>query len=212
MENENTVPAIHAAVVSIADELRQVGIGKKKGSSDGIKYAFRSIDDVYAALSPLLAKYKLYIRPKAMQVLSSEVCGKQRLSRILVTYVVTSSEDGSSIEAQAVGEGADSTDKAAGKAMSYAYKSLMFQLFCIPVVGQHDPDKEEVQLPKDATFADESLVAKAREASSGGVAQFRAFWRSCPECDRNMLTAAGVIEELKTIAKAADAKMQEVTA
>lgn len=199
-------PAVHAAIVKVADALRKEGISKNRKCQmgNGGGFAFRGIEDVYAALSPLLCENNLYIRPKAMELLPSSVGGSQRLVRILVTYCITCTTDGSSIEAQAVGEGADNSDKAAGKAMSYAYKSLAFQLFCIPVVGQPDSDTEQVE--PETPYIDEGLAVRAREAAQQGTANFREFWKSLPQADRTALTAAKMISSYQTIAAAADAQ------
>ena len=200
------VPAVHAAIVKVADELRKTGIskGRQCNVTNGPKFAFRGIEDVYAALAPLLAAEHLYIRPKAMQFLSNEIAGKQHLLRLLVTYTITCATDGSSVEAQVIGEGADSSDKGAGKAMSYAYKSLAFQLFCIPVVGQPDSDTEQVE--PETPYINEGLAVRAREAAEKGVESFRAFWRSSSKADKEALDAAKMVPSLQTIATAADAR------
>lgn len=145
MTEQKTVPAVHAAIVQVADALRQEGVSKDKRVMGGGNYKYRGIDDVYKALSPLLAKAHLYISPIKMEKEPELMVGtkvQQRLVRLLVTYRVTCSLDGSSIEVVALGDGVDTGDKASGKAMSYAYKSLMFQLFCIPVEGQPDSDTD----------------------------------------------------------------------
>lgn len=200
------VPAVHAAIVKVADALRKEGISKNRTCQmgKGSGFAFRGIEDVYAALSPLLCENNLYIRPKAMEVLPSSVGGSQRLVRILVTYCITCTTDGSSIDAQAVGEGADSTDKAAGKAMSYAYKSLAFQLFCIPVVGQPDSDAEQVE--PEVPYIDEGLAVRAREAAQAGTENLREFYKALSKEDKHALHVAKMIESLRAVAAAADAK------
>lgn len=142
MTDQNSVPQVHASIVAVADALREQGISKNDTVSGGGNYRYRGIDSVYAALSPLLAKHHLYIAPVRMEKEPEAVSGKMRLIRLQITYRVTCSIDGSYIEVVTLGDGMDTGDKASGKAMSYAYKSLMFQLFCIPVVGQPDTDKD----------------------------------------------------------------------
>lgn len=142
MTDQNSVPQVHAAIVAVADALREQGIGKDATVSGGGNYKYRGIDSVYAALSPLLAKHHLYIAPVRMEKEPEAVSGKMRLIRLHITYRVTCAKDGSYVEVVTLGEGMDNGDKASGKAMSYAYKSLMFQLFCIPVEGQPDTDKD----------------------------------------------------------------------
>lgn len=208
-DNITTTPAVHAAIVKVADGLRKIGIGKDRqcNVTNGPRFNFRSIDAVYDALSPLLASAGLYISPRTIQVLSTEVAGKQRLTRVLVTYGVTCATDGSSIEVQAIGEGADTSDKGAGKAMSYAYKTLMFQLFCIPVAGQPDTDDEHIE--PEVPYIDEVLAVHAREAAQAGTENFREFYKALSKEDKHALHAAKMIESLKTVAAAADAQGAE---
>lgn len=137
------VKKIYAALVKVADGLRQQGISKSSSSgNDKGKFTFkyRGIDAVYGALSPLLAENQLIIRPASIVREQDSQSGSMRLVRIKVTYEAICAVDGSSITFEGIGEGCDSSDKAAGKALSYAYKTAMFQLFCIPVEGQDDSD------------------------------------------------------------------------
>lgn len=132
---------IYSALLAIADSLRKEGIAKNATCSGGGNFKYRSIDAVYAALSPLLVENKVVVFPEAIERLDDVQAGKMRLVRINVTYRAVCTEDGSSITFSAIGEGCDTSDKAAGKAMSYAYKTAMFQVFCVPVEGQEDPDQ-----------------------------------------------------------------------
>ena len=92
---------------SIAGVIADVGaVGKdKENKQQGFK--FRSIDDVYNALHPALAKNKVVIVPN---ILSREV-NELQTARGTVMYHVTCTikftfyaEDGSSIESTLVGE------------------------------------------------------------------------------------------------------------
>ena len=158
------VKKVHAAIVAVADGLRKQGIGKDKKCTGGAQFRYRGIDDVYAALAPLLVANNLHIRPVSIVKEDDTMAGKMRLVRIYVTYEVTSAEDGSSITCVTLGEGCDTSDKASGKAMSYAYKALMFQLFCIPVEGQEDSDSivHTIEQP----FVPESKLRKIEQLES----------------------------------------------
>ena len=135
------VKKIYRALVNIADGLRKEGIAKGKKCAGGGNFAYRGIDDVYAAVSPLLAANSVIIRPVKIERLEDVQAGKMRLVRINVQYEAISAEDGSSVSFAGIGEGCDTSDKAAGKALSYAYKTAIFQLFAVPVAGQDDPDQ-----------------------------------------------------------------------
>lgn len=140
---------IYPALLAIADDLCQTGIGKNAQTTGGGNFMYRSIDAVYAALSPLLVKHKVVIFPENVRREEDVQSGKMRLVRLSVTYRAVSTEDGSSITFESIGEGCDTSDKAAGKAMSYAYKTAIFQVFCVPVEGQEDTDSvvHEIEQP-----------------------------------------------------------------
>lgn len=153
------VKKIYRALVNIADGLRKEGIAKGKKCSGGGNFAYRGIDDVYAAVSPLLASNSVIIRPVTIERLEDAQAGKMRLVRINVQYEAISAEDGSSVTFAGIGEGCDTSDKAAGKALSYAYKTALFQLFAIPVTGQEDPDQVVHQV--EQPFVNEGTLRKA---------------------------------------------------
>lgn len=78
------------------------------------------------------------------------------LTTIDVTYRLVNADGGDYVDIVSTGEGADSQDKAAGKAMTYAYKYALLRTFAIP--SGEDTDKvHSAQL-------DEELKKKANEA------------------------------------------------
>lgn len=146
------VKKIYGALVKVADSLRQQGIAKNAQSGNGkgqFMFKYRGIDAVYAALSQPLVENQIIIRPVSITREQDSMSGSMRLVRIKVTYEAVCAVDGSSVMFEGIGEGCDTSDKAAGKALSYAYKTAMFQLFCIPVEGQEDTDSvvHEVNQP-----------------------------------------------------------------
>lgn len=134
---------VYQAISDITGELAKLGISKdRKNQQQG--YSFRGIDDVYAALSSLLAKYRLCIIPR---VLSREVTERATQKGGVLFYTVlnmefdfVAAEDGSKHTACTVGEAMDSADKSSNKAMSAAYKYACLQVFCIPTEGSNDAD------------------------------------------------------------------------
>ena len=171
-----TTAKVYDAICQVANTLREEGIGKRKG--EGLRFAYRSIEDVLFSLSPLLVKARLCIYPVKVEQINSQILptskgNSQRLVQLLITYRVSCAEDGSYVDCQSIGDGMDSSDKATGKAMSYAYKSLMFQLFCIPVQGQPDPDATQ-----DVELTAEALDEAALDAASKGLTEYQKFWQS----------------------------------
>ena len=140
---------IYQAMVNVANGLRQTGIAKSKQTTGGGNFKYRGIDQVYEAVSPLLCENNVIIRPASIVREEDIQAGKMRLVRLMVTYQAICADDGSTMEFMGVGEGCDTSDKAAGKALSYAYKTALFQLFAIPVEGQEDTDSvvHEVEQP-----------------------------------------------------------------
>lgn len=149
--SEKKTQNVYQAINAITEELATVGISKDNTNTQQ-NYKFRGIDDVYNALSRLLAKHKLVIMP---YVLSREVTerqsvkewqGKERVSTLFyvllqVRYDFISVADGSKHEVVVYGEAMDSGDKATNKAMSAAYKYACLQTFAIPTEGDNDADK-----------------------------------------------------------------------
>lgn len=138
-----TTPKVYEAIARVTAELSRVGIEKsRKNVQQG--YAFRGIDDVYCALSPLLAKEKLCILPAVLERACEERTNAKGTALFYVTVKVrfdlVSAEDGSKHEVVTFGEAMDSGDKATNKAMSAAYKYAAMQAFCIPTEGDNDAD------------------------------------------------------------------------
>jgi hypothetical protein len=136
---------VYKAIAAIQGELSKEGIGKNRtNQTPGANYKFRGIDDVYNALSPLLAKHGLCILPR---MLSRDVVERKSAKGNALFYVTLEAEfdfvaasDGSKHTVRTFGEAMDSGDKATNKAMSAAYKYAAFQAFAIPTEGDNDAD------------------------------------------------------------------------
>lgn len=137
---------VFQAINAVQAELSTTGISKNRKNSQGSGYMFRGIDDVYQALSPLLAKHALCIIPRMVARTCEERASKAGGALFYVTveaeFDFVSAEDGSKTVARTFGEAMDSGDKATNKAMSAAYKYAAFQTFAIPTEGNPDADAE----------------------------------------------------------------------
>jgi len=142
--------AVYKAIAAVQGELAKVGISKD-GVNEQQKYRFRGIDQVYAALSPLLAKHGLCVIPRIVEremrerTTIKEYNGQKRESVLFYVTVkaefdFVAVEDGSVHTAATYGEAMDSGDKATNKAMSAAYKYAAFMTFAIPTEGDNDAD------------------------------------------------------------------------
>lgn len=135
--------SVYQAITAVMDDLSKEGIQKdRKNSQQG--YNFRGIDDVYNALSPILAKHKLCILPR---IIGRTVIERETRNGGAIFYVTVEAEfdlvsavDGSKHTIRTFGEAMDTADKATNKAQSAAYKYAAMQAFCIPTEGDNDAD------------------------------------------------------------------------
>lgn len=152
---------VYAAIAAVTAEMAKEGIAKgRRNQQQG--YQFRGIDDVYNALSPMLAKHKLCILPRVTE----RVVQERETARGGVLFYVTvrvefdfvSADDGSVHTVCTYGEAMDAADKATNKAMSAAYKYAAFQTFCIPTEGDNDADATTPEVTKQVVKKEEPAV------------------------------------------------------
>lgn len=165
---------VYQAINAVQATLAATGITKdRKNQQQG--YSFRGIDDVYNALSPLLAKSGLCILPR---VLSRECVERQTAKGGTLFYVTVEAEfdfvcaeDGSRHTVKTYGEAMDSADKATNKAMSAAYKYAALQAFAIPTEGDNDAENTQHDLSSDGEYAEfeHKTLPSLREASLSGL-------------------------------------------
>lgn len=169
---------IYGAIATAMKLFRQAGIGKDGTCSSGARFNYRSIDSTMAIASGILQDSSLAILPVKIDRNDEVITGSkvQILTRLTVTYRILCTEDGSCIDVQSVGDGIDFSDKAAGKAMSYAFKEMIFKTFCVPVQGQLDSDSEVIERndERDMLFADEVMALESAVAE-GRAAVKKAF-------------------------------------
>lgn len=142
---------------AMAEVMRDVdAIGKnQKNQQQGFK--FRGIDVVYNAVHPIFAKHGVFTAPTVLAERTEERqtrSGGNLIYRILTIKYTFFASDGSSFETTVVGEGMDSGDKGANKAMAVAHKYALLQTLCIPTEDMIDPDSQvpEQSVPKRKGF------------------------------------------------------------
>lgn len=180
---------VYQAINAVQGELSKIGISKdKRNKMQG--YNFRGIDDVYAALSPLLAKHGLCILPR---VISSNVIERKTAkggalfyTTLTVEFDFICAEDGSKHTVATIGEAMDSGDKSSNKAMSAAYKYAAFLAFAIPTEGDNDADAttHEVAAP------DLDVICKSFEAAANLEdlqKHFKAAWLTLDDKQRDII-------------------------
>lgn len=131
IEVVNTVPNIYQKIVSVMSELHYIAKGDKMVNG---QYRFVSHDQVTAKVHPLLVKYGIVIVPSVEEMF---VEGNRFTAKLLICFV-NSECPSDNFTVRYVGQGIDSGDKGAGKAISYAYKYALLKTFCLETGD--DPD------------------------------------------------------------------------
>lgn len=182
---------VYQCINKVQSALAKKGISKDRTADQGARFKFRGIDDVYNALSPLLAECGLCILPRML----SRHCEERQSSAGKALFYVTieaefdfiSAEDGTRHTVRTFGEAMDSSDKATNKAMSASYKYACMQALCIPTEGDNDTDAhvhEVVPKPTAGTmpqavideWIDDMKQASANEADLKTV--FGTAWKA----------------------------------
>lgn len=143
-------------------ELPAIPKERKLEFNGKFQYNFRGVDDIYMALQPLLIKHGVTSVPSATVVHQEKIETTKEFNgnvkTTITTRVVLSVQytfyalDGSNIVACVIGEGMDSGDKAANKAMSAAHKYALLQVFCIPTEEPKDSENEHHEVEKKSSL------------------------------------------------------------
>jgi hypothetical protein len=125
---------VYQAINAVAADFAEIGIPKGHRNEQD-DYLYRSIDDVQAALAPLLARHKLCVLPRILERQAIPLGEPQsgQLVTVRAAFDLVSALDGSVHAIESFGEAIDDSDKGTAKATSAAFKSAMIQAFCIPV-------------------------------------------------------------------------------
>lgn len=138
------VPNVYSALAHFQNAIVSAGISKDDENRYD-NYRYRGIDAVYDIVGPMLRNAKLMIRrtitDRKLAERPTAKGGVQYHAMVVVDYDYLSLDDGSTIAGArgVIGEAMDRGDKAFNKAMTAAYKYMLFQEFCIPL-GSDDAD------------------------------------------------------------------------
>jgi len=168
-----TTPKIYKTIMAV---MKDIGFIAKDDKNTFQKYEFRGIDAVFDKMYPIFCEHGLFVYPEVIKVERHEnivdikegkkVIGSSQkgfYTVLTIKYTFVCVEDGSTFECVVVGEASDTSDKSCNKAMSAAFKYLLFQVFCIPVKGTPDADKDSPDIPKTKE------VSKAQNETDGGL-------------------------------------------
>lgn len=142
-------PHIYAATRAIMAKVAGVPkAGEFKFSSRDVDvaYKFQKYDDMAAALGSAFREQGVMIQASIIELTvtewdKSKNNATQRNARVVIRklFRFTSLVDGSTLEIEAAGEGADNSDKAVNKAETGALKNALKQAFLLST-GEDDPD------------------------------------------------------------------------
>jgi hypothetical protein len=158
---------VYQSINAVQAALAKEGISKSRKNTQGAGYNFRGIDDIFNAVSPLLAEHSLCILPRVLTRECVERVSKSGGALFYVTVEVefdfVCAEDGSKHTVKTFGEAMDSSDKATNKAMSAAYKYAALQAFAIPTEGDNDADLHTPQVQPRAAAPSQVVKSPLNE-------------------------------------------------
>lgn len=171
-------PGLAAAILAVMGEV-PYALKTGRVSSAGANYTFAGEVDLLRVLRPAMVRHGLCMLPVASDLHEHHetVPGRENKPRISHTVRVVQTYrllhvSGEGMDLQVVGEGQDSGDKAAAKAMTIALKYALRQAFLIETGD--DPDRERPEKPPETSAArerpDERLF---REQRADAVAVLR---------------------------------------
>jgi hypothetical protein len=172
---------------------------------------YRGIEQVQNAIKPLLAKHGVTIVPEVLEI-RREVHQTKNGTNLYVTVLRVAhhfyAKDGSFVSAVTTGEGMDSADKSANKALSVAFKYACFEVFNIPTedMALSDPDNyspeptlqvvpapipQPTPPPKRSPSAPAAAVAAQNAAPSAGTPVSKPGAILCVNCGASIKPQKG---------------------
>lgn len=152
--------------------MSEVGAIAKDNRNQAQGYNFRSIEQVMDRLNPALRKARVALSTKILEQSRDKVTTARGATmmysvlRLEVTF--WDCDDGSSITAEAVGEGMDTGDKASNKAMSAAFKYAVFMALSVPTHEMVDPDAESPEVAALQVAVATAKKSDAQQAAAKG--------------------------------------------
>lgn len=159
---------IHVLMARVLADLPAIG---KDQENTQQHFMYRGIDDAMNALNPVLGRWGVFFTPHRIQDLQephrqSKAGNNTYVSRIIVTYRFYGPA-GDYVEAQGIGEGTDSLDKASPKSMTGAMKYMLFEVFAISTKEAADTDADRSTTGDPESTMNEAISCpRCQEAGS----------------------------------------------
>lgn len=144
--HSDVLPNVHVAIARVAADIGAIAKNQKVQAGPA-KFNFRGVDDVLNAIHEPLVTHGVSIVPTGFEVLDQTVgttksgTAQQHLMGLVRYRIIGPAGD--YVDAAVVAEAQDTSDKAASKMMSMAYKYLAFQTFSIPIEGAMEESDRE---------------------------------------------------------------------
>jgi len=152
--------------------MADVGPVAKNGRNEAQRFNFRSIDDTVQAVHVALVKHEVTVLPNVLHIETSQVqtsTGKTSNQTVVTVEYTFAAPDGSTVRTVMAGEAMDAGDKATSKALSMAFKYLLFQTFTIPT-GERDADADVHEVaPTPAKLTEKHKTAIRQAGAAAGV-------------------------------------------
>ena len=182
-----TTKTIYERISAGQADIAKAGIAKGSINKEQ-RYKYRGIDEVYNALSPILAQHGIVMTPKHF---GAEVTERKSRSGGVLNYVRLAAKirfccgplPDDRVTVHVYGEAMDSGDKASAKAMSMAIKNALLQVFLIPTEGDNDADASspESAPAENKEYSQEELleIHNTLEAinAASDIDELRALWK-----------------------------------
>ena len=148
--------------------MAEIGYVKKGGKNKFQNYTYVSETDAILTIREVMINHKLVATPVVTQSNTIEAGAtksgaKQFLTSILVEYTFTDTESGESLLVTTIGQGMDTGDKGAYKAMAGANKYALLKAFQI-ATGDDDP---EAHSPEVSTLPTKKDISQQVEWATG---------------------------------------------
>lgn len=142
--NDNDKRTIFERMIAVMRDVEPI---RKERENIQQNYKYRGIDDVYNALKDILVRHGVLAFPYVVDIVSEDRKSRQGYAliyRMLTVDYYFYGIDGSALPkpVRVVGEGMDSADKAASKAITIADKICLLQVFKIPTSDAKDPEAD----------------------------------------------------------------------
>lgn len=192
---------IQQSIIAAMRMAAEKGIAKRmRADLGGAKVNYRGIEDAMNEMCSVLVLAGITVTPDYSDLqIVERAKGEGKATRFVTLKgsFTFEAEDRSSVKAVFYGEAMDSGDKATIKAQSVAFRTALFQTFCVPTVATAiDPEAGgEAEGPGEAALA----------AAEQGLTAYQHYWSKLSAEDKKALAPHHA--ELKAIAQEADSKV-----